>query len=188
MEAWVWVLLVIAVLVVAVAVALAARRRRTTQLRERFGPEYDRTLEERGDQRAAEADLSERRDRRRELDIRPLSPAARDRYADEWRAVQARFVDDPVGAVGEADQLVTQVMQERGYPMDEFEQQADVISVDHPDVVEDYRQGHEIYLAHGRGDASTEDLRQAMVHYRALFDRLLEADASRDGEKIREVR
>lgn len=187
MDAWVWILLVIAVLVVAAAVALATRRRRTTQLRDRFGPEYDRTVEQTGNQRVAEAELSERRERRSELDIRPLSPPARDRYADGWRAVQARFVDDPVGAVGDADQLVTQVMQERGYPMDDFEQQADVISVDHPDVVEDYRQGHEIYLAHGRGDASTEDLRQAMVHYRALFDQLLEAETNRDGEKIREA-
>ena len=189
MDAWVWVLIVLALLaVVAVVGWIAMRKRRTAKLQEGFGPEYERTVRERGDRREAEAELRERRDRRVELEIRPLSPAASDRYSREWRAVQARFVDEPVEAVGEADRLVTEVMRERGYPMDDFERQADVVSVDHPAVVQDYREGHAIYEAYDRGDASTEDLRQAMVHYRALFEELLETDGSTDGDQAREVR
>ncbi len=189
MDAWVWVLLIVAVVVIVAVVAwLVLQRRRTTQLREGFGPEYDRTVQETGSQREAEAALRERRERREELDIKPLSTAARERYSDEWRAVQARFVDEPVGAVAEADRLVTLVMRERGYPMDDFERQAEIISVDHPQVVEDYRAGHSIYTAYDRGDASTEDLRQAMVHYRALFEELLETEESEDDERVGEAR
>jgi hypothetical protein len=189
MDAWVWILIVLAAIAVIAVVGLALRQRRSRQLRERFGPEYERTLRDRqGDQRAAEADLRQRRELREQLEIRPLSAGARDRYADDWRAVQARFVDEPVGAVRDADRLVTEVMRERGYPMDDFENQADLISVDHPQVVEDYRAGHAISVAYDRGDSSTEDLRQAMVHYRALFDDLLESGHQRHTERAGEAR
>ena len=175
MEAWGWALVAIAIAVIVIAIAgMAYTRMRTKRLRETFGPEYDRTVDRTGDRKEAEADLLDRRERRDAVDVRPLAPAAQERYQEEWRTVQARFVDEPVGAVGDADRLVTAVMSERGYPMDDFDRQADVVSVDHPQVVEDYRQGHRIYLAYDRGEAGTEDLRQAMVHYRALFERLLD--------------
>jgi hypothetical protein len=189
MDTWIWI--VIAVVVLAVAVLLAwtlLKKQRTARLQERFGPEYGRAVAERGDTRKAEAELSEREERREKLDIRPLEPDARDRYAEEWRVVQARFVDEPVAAVEEADRLVMDVMRERGYPMEDFEGRAADISVDHPAVVENYRAGHAIYLAHGRGDASTEDLRQAMVHYRSLFEDILEVAETREEEQAREVR
>jgi hypothetical protein len=174
MPAWVWVIIAIVVIVaVALAVWAATRKRRTESLRQQFGPEYDRTVEE-TDRREAESELERRRRRREELDIRPLAPGARTRYADEWRAVQARFVDDPPGAVARADELVTQVMRERGYPMDDFDQRAADVSVDHPDVVDDYRSAHDISMRSANDQAETEDLRQAMVHYRALFEQLLE--------------
>jgi hypothetical protein len=153
------------------------RRRRTESLRTHFGPEYDRTVDEAGGSRDAESELERRRQRRAQLDIRPLPPGARSRYAEEWRSVQARFVDDPSGAVAQADVLVTQVMRERGYPMDDFDQRAADVSVDHPAVVGDYRSAHEISQRSDAGNAETEDLRQAMVHYRALFEDLLEEDA-----------
>jgi hypothetical protein len=167
-------IVIAAVAVIAVAVWAMTRRRRTERLRERYGPEYDRAVHEEGRRRAAEAELERREEKRRRLDIVPLSAAARDRYVQSWREIQARFVDEPSGALVDADGLVEQVMRERGYPMDEFEQRAADISVDHPDVVENYRAGHAIYLANARGDASTEDLRQAVIHYRALFEELLE--------------
>lgn len=170
MDAWVWVVIVIALIVLAAIAWTWSRRARSGRLKKDFGPEYERTVEERGGRREAEADLRDRAERRDALELRPLAPAARERYAREWGDVQRHFVDEPAGSVGEADRLVTVVMRERGYPMDDFEQQADLVSVDHPTVVEDYRAGH---AAHGRGEASTEDLRQAMVHYRALFDDLL---------------
>jgi hypothetical protein len=180
MPAWVWIVIAI-VLIAAIAVAVwtVMRRRRTESLRQQFGPEYDRTVEG-TDRREAESELEQRRRRREELDIRPLAPGARTRYADEWRSVQARFVDEPAAAVGQADMLVTQVMRERGYPMDDFDQRAADVSVDHPEVVGDYRAAHDISTRSASGDAPTEDLRQAMVHYRALFEQLLEEDASPD--------
>jgi hypothetical protein len=184
MDAWVWILIAVAavaILAIAVFVWLQARRRR---LQQTFGPEYDRALADAPTRREAEAELDERRRRREELDIRPLSSQAAERYGHEWQGLQARFVDAPVEATRDADRLVQQVMSERGYPMDEFEGLADLISVDHPTVVENYREAHTIYLNYDRGDASTEDLRQAMVHYRSLFDELVES-----GERVhREVR
>lgn len=175
MDAWVWVLLavaVVAVLVIAVFAWLKARRRR---LRQTFGPEYDRALAEAPTRREAEAGLEGRRKRRDELDIRPLPTEAAERYGHEWQGVQARFVDAPVEATRDADRLVQQVMSDRGYPMNEFDSRADLISVDHPTVVENYREAHTTYLNYDRGEASTEDLRQAMVHYRSLFDELVES-------------
>jgi hypothetical protein len=184
MQAWVWILIVIAVVVIA-AVAffgwLQARRRR---LRETFGPEYDRALTEAPSRREAEAELDERRKRREELEIRPLSPSAAGRYTHEWENVQVRFVDDPVGATRDADRLIERVMEDRGYPVEDFDSQAELVSVDHPSVVENYRAAHATFLAHDRGDASTEDLRQAMVHYRALFEELVRVD-EREPEEVR---
>src|SRR5207249_880388 len=143
------------------------------RMQSRFGPEYDRAVSETGSQRKATSELSQREKRRRERNIVPLSSAARERYSVQWQSVQARFVDQPSEAVGEADGLVMAVMQERGYPMESFDQRSADISVDHPRVVDNYRAAHGISLANQQGQASTEDLRQAMVHYRSLFDELL---------------
>jgi len=175
MPVWAWVLIGVGVVVVVVALAfLLVDRRRSRQLQEKFGPEYGRTVADRGDRRVAESELRERKQVRERLDITPLSERQRERYAGEWEQVQSDFVEGPSEAVAEADRLVAEVMRERGYPVDDFEQQAAIVSVDHPDVENNYREGHEIYQSFGRGDASTEDLRQAMQHYRALFDDLLE--------------
>ena len=176
MDAWVWVVLAVVVVVVGLVALTAARKRRTGSLQDRFGPEYERVTAEGGSRRAGESELADRVKRRDELDIRPLAPAAAERYTNEWQSVQARFVDSPEGALGEADRLVTTVMQERGYPMDDFDQRSSDISVDHPDVVDDYRAAHAISLANEHGKASTEDMRQAMVHYRSLFERMVEVD------------
>jgi len=180
MPAWAWILIVVAIIVVIALIAWAAyRRRRTEGLRSQFGPEYDRAMATTGDRRSAESDLAARRERREQLDIRPLPVASRQRYAEEWRNVQARFVDQPAEALGQADSLVTSVMRDRGYPMDDFDHNVDDVSVDHPQVVENYRTAHDISLANDRGSASTEDLRRGMVHYRALFEELLNDDGSR---------
>jgi hypothetical protein len=174
MDTWVWIVIAAAaVVVVLLAVWAASRKRRTSDLREGFGPEYDRTVEEAGSRREAESELAERQKRREELDIRPLAPGTRDRFADRWRTVQERFVDDPNSALNDAHVLVVEVMRERGYPTDDFEQRAADVSVDHPHVVENYRAA---YAISQRGDADTEQQRQAMVHYRGLFDELLEAE------------
>ncbi len=170
------VLLVIVVVVIAALAFLAIRKRRSVQLRERFGPEYDRVVRREGDVRKAENVLELRQKRREMFQLRPLSPADRSEFARRWNDVQAQFVDNPKGAVTNADNLVSQVMQARGYPMSDFEQSASDISVDYPEVVENYRGAHDIALRHSRGQASTEDLRRAMVHYRTLFQQLLEAD------------
>jgi hypothetical protein len=170
--------LLIAILVVLVLLALlafvAGRQRRSRKLRDSFGPEYDRTVEHTGDRRAAEADLLERTERREQFEIVPLEPEARTRYIEAWRHTQAQFVDEPAEATREADRLITSVMRDRGYPIDDFEQRAADISVDHPQVVDDYRAAHAIAAANDRSEASTEDLRQALVHYRSLFEELLE--------------
>jgi hypothetical protein len=173
-------ILVIVVIVVLVAVLLG-QRRRSQRLQQQFGPEYQRTVARTGDQRTAEADLAAREQRRRELNIVALEPAARDRYLEAWRATQGRFVDDPAGATREADRLVAQVMRDRGYPVDDFEQRAADVSVDHPQVAENYRAAHAVYQANEQGLASTDDLRQAFVHYRSLFSELLEVEG--DGRK-----
>jgi FtsZ-interacting cell division protein ZipA len=175
MPSWVWVLIAIAVVVVlAVVVWRALARRRTGRLRQQFGPEYDRTVGTTDSKREAEAELQAREERREQFAIRPLSQAARDRYVQSWQSVQAQFVDDPRGAVAQADSLIQSVMADRGYPVDDFEQRAADISVDHPQVVENYRQGHRLAQASADGSDSTENLRQAMRHYRALFEELVE--------------
>jgi len=178
MPGWAWALLAVgAVILLALVTWQLLRQRRTRTLQERFGPEYDRTLETADDRREAEADLAARAKRRDELEIRPLTTAARERYLVEWERVQARFVDDPEGAVREADMVVQSVMSERGYPTDDFEQRAADVSVDHPRVVENYREGHRLTRQNALGDGTTEDLRQAMVHYRALFEELVDETA-----------
>jgi hypothetical protein len=177
MSEWVWVLIAVLVLVVvAVAGWSVARRRRSARLKEHFGPEYDRTVGDLGEQRAAEAELLAREKKRKKLDIVDLTPEVRQEHAVVWARVQTDFVDDPQDAVGRAERLVTRVMRERGYPIDDFDHRAADISVDHPDIVENYRGAHAIYQSQHDGDISTEDARQAFVHYRALFDRLLGSD------------
>ena len=186
MPAWGWALIIGGV---AGILAFAAYRVwRTRTLRQRFGPEYDRTLEEAGSRRGAESDLKGRERRRRSFEIVPLSAASRDRYSQQWRTVQGRFVDLPADAVREADVLVIEVMRERGYPMDAFDQRAADVSVDHPEVVEHYRQAHATRERSDRGGASTEDLRKAFVHYRALFEELLDARVPASGTDERSTR
>jgi hypothetical protein len=171
---WVVILVIALVIAVAVAIWMYLQKRRTEELRGRFGAEYDRAVESHADRSSAEAELKERQERVEHLSIRPLSAKERDQFAESWRATQAKFVDDPGGATKEADRLVREVMQARGYPVGDFEQRAADISVDHPQVVEHYRAAHKIALRNEEGQAETEELRQALVHYRALFDQLLE--------------
>jgi hypothetical protein len=174
MDTWVWIVIIAAIVLVVLAIAyVVSTGRRRRGLQDRFGPEYDRTVESADSRRKAEADLRDREQRHDELDIRELSPAARDRYSEQWRVVQTRFVDAPGDAVREADSLVQHVMRDRGYPVDDFETRAGVVSVDHPHVVENYRAAHGVWAANERGQATTEDLRQSLVHYRSLFEELL---------------
>ena len=167
-------IVVIAIVVVAAIGFITSRRRRSRRLRERFGPEYERVVRQEGDPRKAEGVLEFRQKRREKFNICPLSSGDRSSFAARWNEVQARFVDDPRGAVTVAESLVTDVMQARGYPIGEFEQRAADLSVDYPVIVDNYRAAHDIALRHSSGKASTEDLRQAMVHYRLLFQELLE--------------
>jgi hypothetical protein len=178
MTTWIWILILIAVLAIVGLAAMAATRRRTTTLRQRFGDEYDRTVQAHDDRRAAEAELVGRQKKRAQLDIRPLSEAERLRFAEDWHAVQERFVDEPGKAVLTADSLVGQVMRARGYPVEDFDTQSALVSVDHPKVVENYRFAHGIYERSQTQQASTEDLREAMLRYRSLFDELLGANGA----------
>ncbi|HTZ83965.1 MAG TPA: hypothetical protein VMB66_12280 [Candidatus Acidoferrales bacterium] len=172
-------LAVIALIVVGVLAFAASRKRRTVNLKRRFGPEYDRVLRQQGGTRRAEGVLQFRQREREKHKVRDLTAADRAAFIVRWREVQARFVDDPRGAVTVADSLVTDVMQARGYPIAEFEQRAADLSVDYPVIVDNYRKANEIALRHGEGQASTEDLRQAMMHYRTLFDELLDLNQER---------
>jgi hypothetical protein len=169
------IVIAVAVMVVAgIAIWLFIRKRRTERLRTQFGgTEYTRAVKEGGSKRQAEAVLDKRAERVEGLHIRPLGPDDRARFVESWRKVQARFVDGPGGAVTEADQLLGDVMSTRGYPVSDFEQRAADISVDYPLVLENYRAAHEIALRQTRGQASTEELRQAMIHYRTLFEELV---------------
>lgn len=173
---------VVVVLVIAVAGALYIRKRRNTTagLRNRFGPEYDRAVKRHGSERKAEAKLADLETRVGVMKLRDLDVTERERYLAQWQAVQSRFVDFPKGAVTEADELVCSLMQTRGYPVTEFDQRAADISVDHPLVVENYRSAHNIALRLGRGEATTEELRTAMIHYRALFDELVQVQTPAD--------
>jgi hypothetical protein len=168
----------IVAIIAAIAVALLAvwfvQSRRREHLRSRFGPEYDRAIRETGNVNRAETVLSNRERRVEKLNISPLSTEESARFTTTWRAIQTRFVDDPKGALSDADGLITEVMTARGYPMSNWDQRVADISVDHPRVVDTYRTGHEIVIRHDRGHASTEDLRRAMIAYRELFAELVE--------------
>ncbi|MGW3625425.1 hypothetical protein [Streptomyces sp. NPDC000880] len=169
------IVIIVAVVVVLAVVALALRTMtRRRHLRERFGPEYERTVEAKDSRGAADRDLRAREERHEALEIRPLPSTVRDRYARDWTSVQEHFVDSPDQAVGEADRLVTTLMSERGYPTESYEQQKRDLSVEHSRTLEHYRIAHEINERAGGRDTSTEELRSAMVHYRALFEELLE--------------
>jgi hypothetical protein len=162
-----------AILVIGVVLWMYMRKKRTLQLRSKFGPEYDKAVSEHRDRGHAESELEKRAKRVAKLNIHPLKAEDRARYAEDWRRAQSLFVDDPRGAVNHADTLVQDVMQYRGYPVSDFEQNAVDLSVDHPRVVENYRIAHEIAIRDSRGQSSTEDLRKAMVSYRTLFEDLL---------------
>jgi hypothetical protein len=178
------VIVVVLVLVLAAAGLVMARRRRSDQLRRHFGSEYERTVAESGDRKAAEAELADRERRHRDLDIRTLRPEERDGYRREWESVQAGFVDDPAGALREADALVVEVMRTRGYPVDDFDRRAEDISVAHPEVVHHYREARAVHDAAGDGGVDTERQRHALTSYRSLVDALLghgDGDGERDG-------
>jgi hypothetical protein len=185
MSGLMWVVLVAAVIVVALIAMTVARRRRSAALQQHFGTEYDRTVQANDGRRAAEAELRGREKQRAQLDIRPLSAATRDRAGQEWSDIQARFVDQPSTAVISADALVCRVMGERGYPMTDFEAQAELVSVDHPAVVENFRVAHGIFGRAQNQQASTEDLREALLRYRSLFDELLHDGADESAETRR---
>jgi hypothetical protein len=182
MDATTIIIAALALLVIVLGGMLLMQRRKSEHLKTRFGPEYDRAVKETGDKRKAESELHEREKRVKSLDLRPLKHADRDRFTGEWRRVQAEFVDDPESSIRKADILLQDVMAARGYPVENFEQVAADVSVDHPSVVQNYRRGHDIAVRHQRGEANTEDLRQAMIHYRGLFDELV-ADERRSLEK-----
>ena len=164
--------IIAAIVIVGIVAMFVSRRRRSEHLKEHFGPEYHRAVVEAGSPSKAEAELAKREKRVEKLDIRPLSPAEREDFGRRWTEVQARFVEDPPRAVAFADALLGEVMKARGYPVSDFDQRAGDISVEHPQVVDHYRTAHDIALRHERGEAGTEDLRQAMIHYRALFEEL----------------
>ena len=166
------VIAVIAVVAIAVAAYFYWQYRQSKHLQSRFGPEYQRTIDEIGNRRQAEATLHKRETRVEKFNIRDLTPEERARYTASWRKIQAEFVDNPSEAVSRADELLGAVMSARGYPVSDFEQRAADLSADYPTVVQNYRAGHDTALRHRRGEANTEDLRQAMIHYRALFDEL----------------
>ena len=164
----------VAIVFAGIGTLLFLRKRRSARLRSKFGgAEYARAMKESGNRRHAEAALEERTERVESFRVRPIAPEDRARFGDSWRRIQARFVDGPAGAVAEADQLLGVVMSTRGYPVSDFEQRAADISVDHPSVMENYRAAHEIALRQLKGQANTEDLRLAMIHYRSLFEELV---------------
>ena len=182
--------MVIAIVIVALAGAAIwvayNRRRRTAALRHQFGPEYDQVLHAHGEEPGrAEKELQARVERVEHLNIRPLSAERSRRYSDDWREVQTQFVDDPESAIDRADHLLVEVMDARGYPMTDFDQRAADISVDHPREVEHYRAAHQIANRATGNAASTEELRQAMVHYRALFEDLIDGHEATAATEVR---
>ena len=179
----------VAVIIVIVVVVLAAlvgggivlaKRRRTQQLQQQFGPEYDKVLQNSDNKGEAESELASRKKRHDSLELKQLDPETKERYRSDWKRIQGSFVDDPGGAVEHADSLVTSIMRERGYPLDDFEQRANDISVEHPRVVEHYREARRVHDAHRSGTAGTEDLRGAVTSYRNLVEALLD-DGGSDG-------
>jgi hypothetical protein len=179
--------LAVAVILVIAGLAwlyLRKRRNATAVLRNKFGPEYDRAVKVHGSERKAEAKLEDREKRVEKLNIRDLDPIEHERFSKRWESVQSRFIDSPKGAVAEADDLVSSLMKTRGYPLSEFDQRAADISVDHPRVVQNYRSAHEIALRVGKDAATTEDLRTAMIHYRSLFEELVQVPASAERKEV----
>ena len=179
--------IIIAVLVVVVAGIILglvfSRRRRSEQLHEKFGPEYDRTVQTMGDEKKAQTELNDRQKHVEALDIRPLTVSERDRYLTDWTAVQSKFVDEPGQAIVDADRLIMEVMQLRGYPVSDFEQRAADISVKYPALVSNYRGAREIADKNKQQQANTEELRQAMIYYRSLFEELLKTESAIGEEK-----
>ena len=173
-QTWIIIAAVVVVGMVALGAWLFYQKKQSQKLQERFGPEYDRTVHELGSRTKGESELKAREKRVERLEILPLAPPEAARFTEAWRALQSRFVDNPKGVVIEAEQLVRELMEKRGYPMGDFERRAGDISVDHPDVVANYRSAQAIALRDQQGSADTEELRKAVVHYRALFDELLE--------------
>lgn len=171
----IWIAIAIGVIILILLIATITRRQRSEHLRKQFGPEYDRHVRTIGSQSKAEADLAAREQRYRKLDIRPLTPGAKQRYLDEWRALQSRFVDEPRTAIHEADVLIEQVMRDRGYPIGDYGRQTEDLSVEHADVLDSYRVAHAISQRSDAGNVTTEDMRQAVVAYRSLFERLIGA-------------
>jgi hypothetical protein len=180
------VIAVVVVVILAVAVLLYARKRksRTAVLQQKFGSEYARTVLAQGSERKAESKLADREKRVEKLNIRDLDATERESFSKRWVSVQSRFVDSPKGAIAEADDLISFLMKTRGYPVSDFDQRAADISVDHPRVVENYRSAHEIALRVGKDDATTEELRTAMIHYRSLFDELVQSPANFEREEV----
>jgi hypothetical protein len=174
---------IILIALLAVAALLHWRRHQSHVLEKHFGPEYDRTVARFGNRSKAERELMERRHRVEKLEIVPLSREDAMRYGEAWRALQARFVDDPKRSLAEADALVRDLMHKRGYPMGDFERRAADISVHYPNVVDHYRAGHDIAMRDARGEADTEAQRQALIHYRALFGELLETESPREARR-----
>src|SRR5580700_2160376 len=180
------VLAAVVILIIAGAAWLYMRKRRgtTADLRRKFGPEYDRAVLVHGAGRKAESKLEDREKRVDKLNLRDLDSTEHERFSKRWESVQSRFVDSPKGAVAEADDLVSSVMKARGYPLSDFDQRADDISVDHPRVMENYRSAHEIALRVGKEQASTEELRTAMIHYRGLFEELVQAPVAVESKEV----
>ena len=185
MPTWEWILIAAVAIVVAVAaivaISMVSFRIRTKRLKQHYGGEYERLVSETGSEKGAVRELTTRERKRGKLDIVPLTPSALSDFSARWQQVQAGFVDDPASAVGVADRLVTEVMRERGYPVDDFDRRAADISVDHPQIVDNYRAAHGIHVS--RQQANTEQQREAFVHYRALFEKLLETPTDKDASQ-----
>jgi len=189
MDAVFWIVLaIVAALVVVVLAGWSyARARRRRALKDQFGPEYDRTVDSAGSRRKAEQELSGRERAHDELDIRPLSQTARNRYLEDWQRAERRFVDDPELAAREADSIVRGVLDDKGYPDDDFDSRAAAVSVDHPTMVARYRHGHEMVHGNGaKGEERTENLRKAMVDFRAVFEQLVEPEAAPESSADRD--
>ena len=178
-QSWIIVAAVAVLGLVALGAWLFYQKKQSHKLQERFGPEYGRTVDELGSRTKGESELKAREKRVERLDILPLAPSEAARFTEAWQALQSRFVDNPKGVVVQAEQLVRELMEKRGYPMGDFERRAGDISVDHPDVVANYRSAQAIAVRDRQGSADTEELRKAVVHYRALFDELLEVRETR---------
>jgi uncharacterized protein YneF (UPF0154 family) len=178
------IIVVLVVVIIGIILGLVfARRKRSEQLHEKFGPEYDRTVQSMGDEKKAQTELNERQKHVEALDIRPLSVSERERYLADWTAVQSKFVDEPGQAIVDADRLIMEVMQLRGYPISDFEQRAADISVKYPALVSNYRGAREIADKNKQQQANTEELRQAMIYYRSLFEELLKTESAIGEEK-----